>query len=165
MRTSSWFVLLGTLVVLAISVGCDSFHAARLSNRGSMLRLRMESAESLRRWETSRIASLVLVEALADSEAAIRYAATAALEQHLVANHALDQVELKKALVGLVDLLNDEERVVHFAASPYYSLKRPPRRTGFVRQRALLTLSAATGEDHGYDVDAWRREIASMADD
>lgn len=162
MRLLPRVAFLATCLVAAVSSGCDSFHATRLSDRDCALRPRVESARALASRETSRIANRALVNALNDSEPAIRYAAAAALERHLVGNHALNRAELKEALTGLVDLINDDGRGVHFAATPYYSAKRPPRESGFVRQRALLTLSAATGKDHGYDMDAWRREIDSM---
>jgi hypothetical protein len=134
---------------------------------------RLKAARALRDYPRDSQASEALIAALGDPEPAVRYAAAESLENHFVVK-LLSLVPLpgnsdfpfglarrNEACLALVSLLDDGQRGrIELPANRIFGPGRVQRRPA-LRARALLTLTALTGRDFGFDQQAWRDFIKS----
>ena len=157
-KTSLELLSTPTLMLLGCSclVGCADA-AIRDLEESESVAVRYEAAQRLGQYAGDEPATRALIKALADPRGAGRYAAATAIERHL---QGACRVELRnRALLGLVSLLDDCD--ISFVCLPILGPLLPGMlcRTPSVRSRALLTLTAVMGEDHGFEKAAWTAVI------
>lgn len=138
------------LLAGAVSAGCGP---ERVIHRIESGRFRIADIQALGGYYRYPRATHGLISLLGHDRAAYRYFAAEALQNHVSIGTSEHMLAACRALVDVLD----DTKVATYSSTAYLGTGLAV--AGSVRARALLTLTHGLIEDHGFDGDAWHRQL------